>query len=161
MLTKQGLTEYVGKYHMCSSGMYGGNMRHTCPGYTDGPRDVCWGSGIVAWDDFVMFVPFPIEYTVDGCSTKPRHIGISDTRAGDLIWHVCGINETHWTAKYRDSTGCVMGIWDYRIRRFYYVCTFSYSVYCVWVANKTATYRDPRYTYRDQLNIVLYVKNQE
>ena len=48
MLTKQGLTEYVGKYHMRSSGMYGGNMRHTEPRYTDGPRDVCWGSGIVA-----------------------------------------------------------------------------------------------------------------
>ena len=31
----------------------------------------------------------------------------------------------------------------------------------MWVANKTATYRDPRYTCRNQLNIVLYVKNQK
>ena len=76
-------------------------------------------------------------------------------------WQMCGINETHWTAIYRDSTGWVMGIEDCRLRRFYYVCTFSYSVYCVWVANKTATYRDPRYTCRNQLNIVLHVKNQK
>ena len=42
----------------------------------------------------MMFVPFPIVYTVDGCSTKLRHIGIHVPRI-NLNWQVCGINETH------------------------------------------------------------------
>ena len=58
----------------------------------------------------------------------------------------------------RKRTGCVLGIWNCCIRRLCDVCAFSYSVYCVWMANKTATCRDPRYTCRDQLDIVLYVK---
>ena len=110
MLTKQGLTEYVGKYHMRSSGMYGGNMRHTEPRYTDGPRDVCWGSGSVAWDDSVMFVPFPIVYTVDGCSTKLRHIGITDTRAEDQfklggVWYTWDLLNRDISRFHRVSDG--------------------------------------------------------
>ena len=65
----------AGKYRsICLFGMYVGNMRHTEPRYMENLRDVCWGSGIVALDDFEMFVPFPIVYAVGGWWTKPQHI---------------------------------------------------------------------------------------
>ena len=40
--------------------MYVGDMRHTEPRYIESPRDVCWGSIIVALDHFMMFMPFPV-----------------------------------------------------------------------------------------------------
>ena len=65
--------------------MHVGDMRHSEPWYIDSPRDVCWRSGNVATDDFMMFVPFPIVYTVDGWWTKLQYIGIPDARAGDQL----------------------------------------------------------------------------
>ena len=47
-----------GKYHiMCLFGMYVVDMRHTEPRHIESPRGVRWGSGIVALDVFIMFVP--------------------------------------------------------------------------------------------------------
>ena len=48
------------KYHIiCLIGMCVGDIRYTELRYIESPRDVCWGSGIVALDDLIMFVPFP------------------------------------------------------------------------------------------------------
>ena len=46
----------------------------TEPRYIKSPRGVSWGSGIVALDDFIMFVPFPIVCAeggpnISGCQT--------------------------------------------------------------------------------------------
>ena len=40
------------KYHIVFLfGTYVGNMKPNEPRYIESPRDVCWGSGIVALDD--------------------------------------------------------------------------------------------------------------
>ena len=59
---------------MCLFGMYVVDMRHTEPRDIESPRVVSGGSGIVAVDDFIMFVPFPIVCAVgwrniSGCQT--------------------------------------------------------------------------------------------
>ena len=91
-----------GKYHIIYlSGINVRYIRRTQPWYTKSLQGVCWGSvsvaledllwvggknhdrsGIVAFDGFMVFMPFPIVYTVGGWRTKPGHIGIPDTRPG-------------------------------------------------------------------------------
>ena len=44
--------------------MYVGDMKHNELRYIESPRDVCWGSGSVDLDDFMMFVRFPTVYAV-------------------------------------------------------------------------------------------------
>ena len=77
------------------------------------------------------------------------------------IGHVCWRHVTHWTTIYRESTRCVLGIWNCRIRYFYDICAFSHSTYCGWVVNKLRYIGIQDTHAGDQLNSVLYVKNQE
>ena len=74
-------------------------------------------------------------------------------------WHVCRIYETYWTAIYRESTGCVLGIWKCHITRFYDICAFL-IVYAVGVWRTKPRHIGIPYT-GDQLNVVSYGKNQE
>ena len=77
---------------MCLFGMCVGDIRHTEPRYIESPRDVCWGSGIVALDDLIMFVPFPVVYTVGEWGSKRRHIKIPDAHAWDQLNVVLYVN---------------------------------------------------------------------
>ena len=92
IVKNQELTEYVGdlvNYDIiCLSGMCVGDMGRFEPWYIESPRDVCWGSGTVALDDFVMFVPFSIMHAVGMWWTKMRHIGIPGTCAEDQLNNV-------------------------------------------------------------------------
>ena len=72
-------------------------------------------------------------------------------------WQVYGINETHWTAIYRYSTGWVMGSRIVALEDFIVSVPFPIMfTVCGW---RTKPWH--RYTCRNQLNIVLYVKNQK
>ena len=46
-------------------------------------------------------------------------------------WHVYWRHETHWTAIYRESTRCVLGIWNYRIRWLMMFMPFPWCM--LWV----------------------------
>ena len=80
-VTRKMSTEYV----MCLFGMCVGDIKHAEPRYIESPREVCWGTGIVALDVTHDVYAFPMVYAVGGWWTKPRHIGIRDTRAGDQL----------------------------------------------------------------------------
>ena len=60
------------------------------------------------------------------------------------------------TVIYRESTRCVLGIWNCRTGWFCYVCTFFHNVRRGYVVNKTATYRDPRYMCRGSAKWCVY-----
>ena len=75
------LTEYV----MCLFGMCVGDIKQVEPRYIESPRDVCWGSGFVALDVTYDVYAFPMVHAVGEWWTKPWHIGIRDTRAGDQL----------------------------------------------------------------------------
>ena len=56
--------------------------------------------------------------------------------------------EMHRTARYWESTRCVLWIWRCRFGWFYDVCAVSHGVCCGYMVNKSATYREPRYMCR-------------